>query len=79
MNVVSISQLKAHPAGAVNKAADYPLAIQKRNKIVAYLVGKELFEKIVSLIEDVFDRKAIEETDFSKGKAFEKVADQLGL
>lgn len=79
MDSISVSQLKTHPSGAIAKAADYPLAIEKRNKIKAYLVGKELYEKIVSLIEDYIDAKAVKDTDFTKGKDFEKVVSGLGL
>ncbi len=79
MEAVSISQLKTHPAGVIAKAVDYPLAIEKRNQVKAYLIGKELYEKIISLIEDYIDATVIKSTDFSKGKDFEKVALELGL
>ncbi len=79
MNVVTVSELKTNPAKAIDKAFDAPLAIQKRNKTKAYLVGKELFEKIVSYIEDYADDSAVEATDFSRGKEFEKVAEELGI
>ncbi|MFC1726969.1 type II toxin-antitoxin system Phd/YefM family antitoxin [Patescibacteria group bacterium] len=79
MNSVSISQLKARPAKAISQAADYPLAVEKRNQVKAYLVGKELYEKMVAYIEDFIDRSAVAKTDFSKGKDFEKVAKELGL
>ena len=76
---ISISQLKTNPAQAVLNAADTPIAIQKRNKTEAYLVGKDLFDAIVSYIEDFIDRKAVEHTDFSKGRDFETVARELDL
>ena len=79
MNVVSVSELKTNPAKAIDKAFDTPLAIQKRNKTKAYLVGKDLFEKIVSYIEDHADESTVETTDFSKGKDFEKIAEELGI
>ena len=53
--------------------------IQKRSKTKAYLVGKDLFDKLVSYIEDYIDKQAIEETDFKKGRDFEKVAKELGV
>jgi hypothetical protein len=55
------------------------MAIEKRNKVKAYLIGKDLYEKIVSLIENYIDRAIVKRTDFSKGKDFEKVAAQLGV
>ncbi|PIV09701.1 prevent-host-death protein [Candidatus Roizmanbacteria bacterium CG02_land_8_20_14_3_00_36_15] len=79
MNTISISQLKINPSKVINLAGDYPVAVEKRNKVKAYLVGKDLFEKIVDYIEDYTDRKAVEQTDFKKGHDFEKVALQLGI
>lgn len=79
MNTISISQLKIHPSKVISRAGDYPVAIESRNKTKAYLVGKELYEKIVSYIEDYIDRVAIKATDFSKGKDFEEVAEELGI
>jgi PHD/YefM family antitoxin component YafN of YafNO toxin-antitoxin module len=79
MNVVTVSELKANPAKAINKAANVPLAIQKRNKTKAYLVGKELFEKIVALIEESQDIDQVEAADYSKGRDFEDVAEELGI
>jgi len=79
MNTISVSQLKTHPSKAIDYALDYPLAIKKRNQVKAYLIGKGLYEKIISLLEDHLDVQAIKNTDFSKGKDFEKVASDLGL
>jgi Phd_YefM. len=79
MSSISISQLKINPSKAIKEAADFPLAIENRNKIEAYLVGRQLYEKIVSYIEDFVDRRAIEETDFKKGRDFEDVAKELNL
>ncbi len=79
MSSVSISQLKTNPAKAIREAADFPLAVENRNKIEAYLVGSELYEKLVSYIEDFIDRKDIKDTNFSKGHDFEDVAKELNL
>ena len=79
MNRVSISQLKTRPSRAISQAADYPVAVEKRNQVKAYLVGKELYDKMIAYIEDFIDRSAAKKTDFSKGKDFEKVAKDLGL
>ncbi len=79
MNTISISQLKINPASAIATAIDYPLAVESRNKIEAYLVGKTLFEKIISMIEDKTDTVVVKRTDFSKGKNFENVAGELGI
>lgn len=79
MNSISISQLKAHPSKAISKALDYPLAVESRNKIKAYLIGKELYEKIVAFVEDYIDKTAAKNTDFSQGRDFEEVVQELGL
>lgn len=79
MDAVSISQLKTHPSKAISQSVDYPVAVEKRSKVKAYLVGKDLFEKIISYLEDYSDRKAVEKTDFSKGRDFEAVAKDLNI
>jgi len=78
-NAVSISQLKTNPSKVISQSADYPVVVEKRNKVKAYLVGKDLFEMIVSHLEDYSDKKVIEKTDFTKGKDFETVARDLNL
>jgi PHD/YefM family antitoxin component YafN of YafNO toxin-antitoxin module len=79
MNTISVSQLKTAPAKAIKQAGDFPVVVEKRNKVAAYLVGKNLYEKIIGFIEDYIDRKAVEKTDFSKGKNFDRVAKELGI
>lgn len=79
MTSLSISQLKINPRQAISASLDYPVAIESRRQVQAYLVGKNLYEKIVAYIEDFVDQKAIRLTDFSKGKDFETVAKKLGI
>jgi len=79
MNTISISQLKVNPSKAIGEALDYPVAVENRNKIEGYILGKDLYEKIVSFIEDNIDRRAVEKTDFKKGKNFEKIAKELNI
>lgn len=79
MVTASISDLKTKPASIIAQAADYPVAIQNRGKTKAYLVDKEIFDKMVAYLEDEVDAKAVRETDFSKGRDFEEVARELGL
>ncbi len=79
MNSISISQLKINPSQAIAKASDYPLAVENRNNIQAYLIGKILYEKIISYIEDYIDKKDVDNTDFAKGHDFEDVARDLGI
>jgi len=79
MNTVSISNLKVNPSKIISLAADYPVAIENRNQVTAYIIGKDLYEKLVSYLEDLIDKKAVEETNFEKGKDFEKVVKKLNL
>jgi len=87
MTYVSISDLKTNPASIISESLDYPVAIQKRSKTQAYLVGRAIFDQMVAQLEDAIDRQAIDaidrqaiaEADFSKGEDFEKVVKELGL
>ena len=74
---VSISQLKTTPAKIVSIASDYPVAVEKRNKVKAYLIGKDLYELIVEYIEDYLDKTTVNLTNFKKGRSFEKIAKEL--
>lgn len=79
MNTISISQLKINPSKAILGALNFPLAVENHNKVEAYLLGKDLYEKIVSFMEDSIDKKAVIETNFKKGKDFEKIAKELNI
>ena len=79
MDTISISQLKTHPAKIIEEALDYPVSITNRNKTQAYILGAQLYEKIISYLEDFVDTKAVNEADFSKRKDFENVAKKLGI
>jgi len=76
---VSISKLKENPSRAVLHSMDYPVAIQSRNKTKAYLVGKDIYEKLVSFIENYIDNQAVEDDALTKEYDFEKVAEELNL
>lgn len=79
MTTISISQLKVNPSSVIAQAADYPVAVENRNKVQAYLIGKNLYERLMVLLEDAVDVKAVKNTDFAKGKDFERVAKDLGI
>lgn len=79
MTTISISQLKTNPSKIIEQSSDYPVAVEKRNEVKAYLVGKDLFEKIISHMEDYLDKKAVRDTDFRKGRKFEEIAADLGI
>lgn len=79
MDTISISKLKENPSKAISQALDYPVAIESRNKISAYLIGKELYEKFVTYLENRLDSMIVEKTDFKKGRDFELLAKELGV
>lgn len=79
MNTLNISDLKTNPSNAIALAEDFPVGILNRNNIKAYLLGKELFEQLISYLEDSLDASTIRNTDFSKGQNFETFAKKLGV
>lgn len=79
MDTISISQLKTNPSKAISGADDYPLMVKNRGVTKAYIVGRELFEKLVFYLENFLDKKAVQETDFKKGKDFDQVAKELNI
>ena len=79
MTTISISELKVNPSKAINAAVDYPVSIENRGKQEAYLIGKDLYDKLMLYIENFIDNKTINETNYKKGKDFEKAAKELGI
>lgn len=79
MTTTTISQLKVNPSSVIAQAVDYPVAVANRSKVQAYVVGKSLYEKMISFIENYVDAAVVKKTDFSKGRDFEKIARDLGI
>lgn len=79
MNVVNITELKANPSAVLSSANEFPVAVKNRNKTAGYVVGKDIFEKLVSYVEDYIDRKAVREADYKKGIPLSDVIKELGL
>ena len=79
MNTITVTKLKTNPSKAIYDASNLPVVIKKRNKITAYLLGKDLYERLISYIENYMDSTVVKNTDFSKGKDFEKVIEELGI
>jgi len=79
MNTVTVSDFKTSPSKIIRQSLEYPVAVEKRNKVMAFLIGKDFFEKLLSYIEDYIDKKAVSETNFKKGKDFEKIAQDLNI
>ena len=79
MTNVSISQLKANPSAVLSAAEDFPVAVQNRNKTAGYVVGKDIFEKLILFLEDIEDKKAIKSIDLNDKVDFEDFAKKLGI
>lgn len=79
MNNISITQLKINPSQAITNAADYPVAIENRNEVKAYLLSKDMYSKFISFIEDKIDSLAVSKANFKKSKDLEKIVKELGL
>jgi antitoxin StbD len=79
MNTVSISKLKVNPMSVLSNTTDYPVQLQNRNKTVAYVVGKDLFEKMVSYMEEIEDKNAVKNADCRNSTALEDLESELGF
>jgi len=79
MTTVSISALKSRPSKILEEAREYPVAVVNRSKVKAYLLGKELYEKLVAYLENTVDKEAVMGANFRRGKDFKKIAKELGL
>ena len=79
MTSVSITELKTNPSAVLSAADDFPVAIMNRNRTKGYVVGKDLFEKIILYLEDIEDKKAIKSIDLNDKTDFEDFVKELGL
>ena len=68
MTTTTISQLKMNPSAVIAQAVDYPVAVESRNTVTGYVVGKRLFERLMDYLEDKLDAAALAKADFSKEK-----------
>jgi antitoxin StbD len=79
MTTISISQLKTNPSAVITQSLDYPVAIENRNKVKAYLIGKDLYDKLITYIEDQEDALAVRNTSLVGAKSLEDVEKELGI
>jgi len=79
METISVSQFKINPALVIAQSQAYPVSVTAHNQIKAYVIGKALYEQLIAQLEDQNDRKAIAATDFSIGKDFGQLTQELGL
>lgn len=54
---VSISDLRSNPSLVFDDALNAPVAVLNHNKVAAYIVSPELFERMCGLIGKSKDRK----------------------
>ena len=57
----SITELKKSPRKLLNEAKDDAIAILNHNVPTAYLVSKELYEKMIDIIDDYYLSKTVNE------------------
>lgn len=64
---VSISELKKSPSSIIEEAGDEAVAILNHNKVSAYLVPAQTYEKLMEIVDDYMlankVKERIEETD----------------
>lgn len=72
---VSVTELKRNFAQVLNTAKDSPVAVLNHNKPEVYLLSAQHYESILNALEDMEDRKLVEER--SKGPFVEVELDAL--
>ena len=58
---VSVTELKRNFAGILATAKDAPVAVLNHNKPEAYLLSARHYESMLSALEDMEDRRLVEE------------------
>ena len=58
---VSVTELKRNFAGILATAKDAPVAVLNHNKPEAYLLSARHYESLLSALEDMEDRRLVEE------------------
>lgn len=60
-NLVPLSEAKAHLSNFIDKVAEHPFIIMRRNTPAAVLVSPQFYERAMSVLEDLEDEQDIEE------------------
>jgi len=58
---VSVTELKRNFAGVLATAKDAPVAVLNHNKPAAYLLSAKHYESIMNSLEDMEDKRLVEE------------------
>jgi len=72
---ISVTELKRNFAGVLATAKDAPVAVLNHNKPEAYLLSAKHYESILSALEDMEDKRLVEER--STGPFVEVALDEL--
>lgn len=73
----SITDLKKNPQALIDEANGEAIALLNRNKLTAYIIPAETYEKLLELAEDVELGRIIEERKAEKKEAVEVNPDEL--
>lgn len=60
LNAVSISDLKKDPLRFISEAEGEPVIIVSNNKIKAYLISTDTYEKMLDVVDDLCLQKIVE-------------------
>lgn len=73
----TVSELKKNPTALLKEAEDSPVAILNHNRVTAYLVPVEVYETMISIIEDYELGQLVKEREDQKALAFAVNIDEL--
>lgn len=73
----TVSELKKNPTALIKEAEDSPVAILNHNRVTAYLVPVEVYETMISIIEDYELGQLVQEREDQKALAFAVDIDAL--
>ncbi|WP_031386783.1 type II toxin-antitoxin system Phd/YefM family antitoxin [Desulfonatronum thiodismutans] len=59
--IVSVTELKRNFTNVLNQAGSDPVAILNHNKVAAYLLSAEHYERLIDRLEDIEDGRIIRE------------------
>jgi len=73
----SISELKKSPAQIIKNANNEAIAILNHNVPSAYLVPRELYEKMIDIIDDYYLAKEVQESLNDNEESIKVTLDEL--
>ncbi len=73
----SITKFKKNPQALIDAAEGEPIALLNRNKIAAYIVPPEIYERLLEMAEDIELGRIYEERKHEQADAVEVSIDDL--